>query len=300
MQPTRRHLLEATALGAAAALTGCKSLAAGAAPAAGRLRQSVAGWCFLNQGPRWDVATLVKTAAEFGCHAVELVDPEHWDLVRQHGLICAATRSHTFVRGMCQRGHWDECHAQLRSAIETTGAAGFPNVMTFTGMADTSTEPGGGVVTLEEGIENCVAGYRQIVAEAERAGVTMVLEPLNTRDSTPMKGHPGYLGAHLDTCLEIVRRVNSPALRILFDVYHVQIMDGDLVRRLRENLEWIGHVQMAGCPGRGPLDGSQEIHYPAVMRALAELGYDGYVGHEWIATGDAHEQLRRSIAACAV
>lgn len=272
-----------------------------AAPIAdGRLAQSLAAWCFVNQGPRWDVATLARHAADLGCRAVELVEPEHWHLLREHGLVCAATKSHTFVRGMCHRGHWPECHAALRASIEVTAAAGFPNVMTFTGMADTAGEPNGGRVEPEEGLENCVRGYEEIVGEAERAGVTLVLEPLNTRDDRPMRGHPGYLGDHVDECVEIVRRVSSPSLRLLFDVYHVQVMDGDLVRRIGELGELIGHVQVAGCPGRGPLGPDQEIHYPAVMRALADGGYRGYVGHEWIAVGDALEELRLSLEACAV
>ena len=100
--------------------------------------------------------------------------------------------------------------------------------------------------------------------------------------------------------MEIVRRVSSPALRLLFDVYHVQIMDGDLIRRIRELREYIAHVQVAGCPGRGPLGADQEIHYPAVMEAFVEIGYDGFIGHEWIPTGDARTQLAESVEICTV
>lgn len=266
----------------------------------GRLKQSIAGWCFMNQGPRWDIETLAATAARLGCHALELVAPRHWDVLRRHGLICAATKSHTFVRGMNNLGHWPECHARLRTAIEVTAAAGFPNVMTFTGLADTSREPNGSVVAAEEGIDNCVRGYQQIVGTAERAGVTLILEPLNTRDTAPMKGHPGYLGDHVEECMEIILRVGSPALKLLFDVYHIQIMDGDLIRRIGELAEFIAHVQVAGCPGRGPLGADQEINYRAVMQAFVDMGYDGYIGHEWIATGDARQQLESAVTLCDV
>ena len=298
---TRRGLWTsglAASLGAACATTG----ATGRGEAAGgQLPQSLAAWCFVNNGPRWDVESLARSAAELGCTAVELVDVEHWDVLARYGLVCAATKSHTFVRGMCHRGHWPECHAKLSEAIAATAAAGFPNVMTFTGMADTTGEPNGGAVAPDEGLENCVEGYRRIVGEAERAGVALVLEPLNTRDPAPMKGHPGYLGNHVDLCAEIVRRVDSPALRLLFDVYHVQVMDGDLCRRISELGERIAHVQVAGCPGRGPLGADQEIHYPAVMRALVDAGYRGYVGHEWIPSGgDVMAELRASLRACAV
>lgn len=299
---TRRRFLGMLAKsGATVAVvgSGC-TLSFSALALRGRIKQSVAGWCFMNQGPRWDIETLARTASQLGCKALELVDPQHWGLLQSHGLICAATKSHTFVRGMNNRGHWSECHQKLRFAIEATSAAGFPNVMTFTGLSDTSSEPNGSRVEAEEGIDNCVLGYKQVVGEAERAGVTLILEPLNSRDSTPMKGHPGYLGDHVEECMEIIRRVGSPALKLLFDVYHVQIMDGDLIRRIQSLREYIAHVQVAGCPGRGPLGADQEINYRAVVRALVDVGYDGYVGHEWIATGDALRQLSAAIEICDV
>ncbi len=252
----------------------------------------------MNQGPRWDVETLAHTAAELDCEALELIDPADWPVLQRHGLICAATKSHTFVRGMNNPGHWPECHTKLRAAIEATSAAGFPNVMTFTGMTDTSSEPEGSKVEEQEGIDNCVEGYKQVAGQAEKAGVTLILEPLNSRDASPMKGHPGYLGDHVEECLEVVKRVGSPALKLLFDVYHVQVMDGDLIRRIREHHESIAHVQLAGCPGRGPLGMDQEINYAAVVAALAEVGYDGYIGHEWIPTGDARQQLAESVRTC--
>lgn len=294
-QPTRRTFL-ATLGFAATSVAACSGWTRGTRD--GRLQQSVAAWCFVNQGPRWSVETFARTAVELDCAAVELVEPKHWPLLRELGLVCAATKSHTFVRGMCNPNHWPECHAKLERAIEVTAAAGFPNVMTFTGFTDTTGEAKGSRVDPDEGIANCIRGYKQIVGAAERAGVTLILEPLNTRDAAPMKGHPGYLGDHVDECVEIIRRVGSPNLRLLFDVYHIQIMDGDLIRRIGELGELIGHVQVAGCPGRGPLDSTQEIHYPAVVRALADSGYDGYIGHEWIATGDARRQLALSLAAC--
>ncbi len=298
-QTRRSFLRRLGVLSAAAAAAGCTSLVGRGSPG-GRQKQSVAGWCFMNQGPKWSLETLAHTASELGCGALELVDVEHWDVLRRHGLVCAATKSHSFVRGMNNEGHWAECHSKLRTAIEATSAAGFPNVMTFTGFSDTSGEPGGSKVGDREGIDNCVRAYKEIVGEAERAKVTLVLEPLNTRDAMPMKGHPGYQGDHVDECMEIIRRVSSPSLRLLFDVYHVQIMDGDLIRRIRELREYIAHVQIAGCPGRGPLGADQEINYSAVIRAFAEIGYDGYIGHEWIATGDAFKQLSAAVEICDV
>lgn len=254
----------------------------------------------MNQGPRWNIETLVRTTLELGCEAIELVDPKHWDLLRENGLICPATKSHTFVRGMNNRGHWAECHARLETAIADSARAGYPNVMTFTGLMDTSKEKNGSLVQPEEGIDNCVEGYKRIISRAENAKVTLILEPLNTRDDAPMKGHPGYLGDHVEECMEIIRRVNSPALKLLFDVYHVQIMDGDLIRRIGQLRDSIAHVQVAGNPGRGPLGADQEINYAAVMKAFVDIGYQGYIGHEWIATGDARAQLAEAVSICGV
>jgi len=253
----------------------------------------------MNNGPRWDIETLAAHAEDLGCKSLELVDHSDWDVLLRHGLICAATKSHTFVRGMNNRAHWDECHTKLREAIAVTSAAGYPNVMTFTGFLDTTSD-GGSRVEPDEGIANCVEGYKQIVGLAERSNVQLILEPLNTRDPAPMKGHPGYQGDHVDECVEIIRRVGSPALRLLFDVYHVQVMDGDLIRRIGQDAELIGHVQIAGCPGRGGIGSDQEINYAAVIRALVRVGYSGYVGHEWIPTGDALEQLDEAVGICDV
>ena len=112
-------------------------------------------------------------------------------------------------------------------------------------------------------------------------------------ETEPMKGHPGYQGDHTDYCIDIIKQVGSPRLKLLFDIYHVQIMDGDVIRRLRQYNEYIGHVHTAGNPGRGELDDKQEINYPPIMRALLEIGYKGYVGQEFIPTRDPLEGLRR-------
>jgi hydroxypyruvate isomerase len=177
-------------------------------------------------------------------------------------------------------------------------------VVTFTGFSDTTREEdgtpysGGSVVDRERGLANCVEGYKKIAGLAEQNGVNICLEPLNTRDAGAMKGHPGYQGAHLDYCLEVIRKVGSPRLKLLFDVYHVQIMDGDLIRRIGEiGGEAIGHVQVAGVPGRHELDDSQEVNWRAVMGALERAGYRGFVGLEFLPTRDPMESLAQALEA---
>jgi len=254
----------------------------------------------MEHGDRWSMEMLAATAKSLGCAGVELVVPQHWDVLKKNNLICAMTPSHRFVRGMNNPAHWPECMQKLEKAIDATAAAGFPNVITFTGFGDTSNEKNGSILSTEDGVKNCIEGFKKIVKKAESKKVTMVLEPLNTRVSEYMKGHPGYQGGHVEYCLEIIKKVGSPHLRLLFDVYHIQIMSGDLIRRIRELKEYIGHVHVAGNPGRGEIGAQQEINYSAVMQALIEVDYQGYVGHEWIPTGDPLKGLIEAVKICDV
>jgi hydroxypyruvate isomerase len=265
----------------------------------GRIKQVVAAWPFFKEA-NWSPSQLVQHARQLGMAGVELFPVEHWPLLKETGLVCAATKSHTFIRGMNHKGHHAECFDALTKAIEATSEWGFPNVMTFTGMADTSDQPNGGVVDAEEGKRNCIEGYKKMARLAEKHKVSMVLEPLNSRVAEEMMGHPGYQGDHIDYCMEIVRAVSSPGLKILFDAYHVQIMDGDLIRRIEQYSEFIGHVQIAGNPGRGMPGKDQEINHPALMRALLKVNYSGYVGHEWMPQGDPLAELKQAIEICNV
>jgi hydroxypyruvate isomerase len=266
----------------------------------GRLKMALTRWCLHDRAERWPVEKICRTAVELGVSALEVVSPEDFPLLKQYGLVSALTNSHMYVRGMNNPLHWDECLSKLQTAINANAEMGFQNVVTFTGFEDTTVPENGAragsVVSREEGIRNCVEGYRKIVDYAEKKNVTLCLETLNSRDGSEMKGHPGYQGDHLDYCLEVIRRVDSPALKLLFDVYHVQIMDGDLIRRIGTLRGMIGHVQVAGVPGRGEIGDDQEINYPAVMRALLDIGYDGFVGLEFIPTRDPLSSLREAIA----
>ncbi len=175
-------------------------------------------------------------------------------------------------------------------------------MIAFTGFKWRNAEdPTSGEISREEGADNCVAGLKKIIGYAEQKNVTICLEHLNTRDSShPMKGHPGYQGDDLDYVAGILRRVGSPRMKLLFDIYHVQIMNGDVIRRLGEIQDILGHVHTAGNPGRGELDENQEIQYPPIMRKLLELGYTGYVGQEFIPTRDPLAGLRQAVRLCDV
>ena len=150
------------------------------------------------------------------------------------------------------------------------------------------------------GLENCVSAYKKIVGYAEKKGVNLCLEMLNSRVATEMKGHPGYQGDHTDYCIEIIKRVGSPRLKLLFDIYHVQIMDGDIISRIRENREYIGHYHTAGNPGRNEIDQTQEINYEPIMKEIASGDYQGYVGQEFIPTRDPFQGLKEAVELCDV
>lgn len=255
----------------------------------GRVKQSIVHWCFQKH---WDVAKTCEIAKQLGCLSVELVDPKEWGTLKKHGLVCAIAGSHWFDKGMNNPAYQEMCIEKMRTAIDACADAGYPNVITFTGFREDIPD--------DVGAKNCVAGYKKIVGHAEKKGVTLCLEMLNSRVAEEMKGHPGYQGDHTDYCLEIIKAVGSPRLKLLFDIYHVQIMDGDVITRLRDCAEYIGHVHTAGNPGRRELDDEQEINYPPIMRALCDVGYQGYVGQEFIPTREPLAGLKQACELCDV
>jgi hydroxypyruvate isomerase len=298
------------AAGAATALTG---LVHEGAPAAGkkaavkgRIKQSIAFWCFNTAGKRWDLDTTCRVARELGCVSVELVDPDQWGVLKKHKLICAIAPNgmpgFPFIKGYNNPDYHEELISRAKKAIDACAAAGFPSVIAFTGYKWRKAEdPKSGAIGRKEGADNCVKGLKKIAGYAEKKGVNVCVEHLNTRDTThPMKGHPGYQGDDLDWVADIIRRVGSPRLRLLFDIYHVQVMHGDLIRRIEENKDIIGHIHTAGNPGRGELDDRQEILYAPIMKKLVEIKYKGYVGQEFIPTRDPTEGLRQAVRICDV
>lgn len=295
---TRRKVLRqvgAAALAApvasavAGAATQDKPSTSGPASVNGRIRQSLIYWCYQKY---WSPEQMAQVAKDLGCQSVELIDPAHWDTLKAHGLTCAIAGSHGFTQGMNNPKYQPKCTEILRTRIDQCASAGVPNVITFTGMRED--------IPADVGMDNCVDGYKQIVGYAEKKGVTLCLEMLNSRVNVTMKGHPGYQGDHTDYCIELIKRVGSERLKLLFDIYHVQIMDGDVISRIRQHKDYIGHVHTAGNPGRGELDMKQEINYPPIMQALIEVGYKGYVGQEFIPTRDPLAGLREAVSLCDV
>lgn len=301
--PHRRTLMQsALALGAGAALAPAATQGKKAVTK-GQIQQSICSWCFSARGEKWSLERICEVAVELGCPSVELLMPKDFPLLKKHGLTCAiASNGMGFTHGFNNLAHREELLTKTRDVIDACAEAKFPTVIGFVGMQwrnprDSRSES----IPKDEAFKNCVEGIKLIAGHAEKQGVTLCIEHLNSRDgSDPMTGHPGYQGDDLDWVASIVKAVGSPRVKILFDIYHVQIMHGDLIRRIEENKDLIGHVHTAGNPGRNELDENQEINYPAVMRKLVQIGYKGYVGQEFIPTRNPLEGLRQAVTTCDV
>lgn len=257
----------------------------------GRIRQSIMGWTF-NPMPTPELA---KHCKAIGLVAMEGIDEKHYSMIRELGLAVSLVGSHGFGQGPFNPANHTLVEKKLREGIDLAVQVACKNVITFTGMR----EPG---ISDEAGARNCVESWKRVIGYAEEKKINLCLEHLNSRDSThPMKGHPGYFGDNVDFCVDLIKRVGSPNMKLLFDIYHVQIMNGDVIRRLRQYKEYIAHYHTAGVPGRGELDGTQEINYPAVLRAILETGYEGYVAQEFIPTWpDKVLALRHAAQVCDV
>ncbi len=258
------------------------------------IRQSVVSWCFANH---WNLDQTCRHAKELGCESVELVNPKNWNTLRNYGLTCAISPidvdGRPFIKGFNNPENHNWLIDVTKKSIDASADFGCPNVIAFTGFSEH--------FSAEKGAKNCIAGLKKIAGYAEEKGVTVCLEMLNSRvDDHPDKGHPGYQGDHVDYCMEILSAVASPRVKLLFDIYHVQIMDGDVIRRIKECGEMIGHVHTAGNPGRGELHLSQELNYVPIMQALLDIEYKGFVGQEFIPTGDPLEGLARAVDLCDV
>ncbi len=273
----RRAFLSVAATGA---------LAAQSSPAPrGRLKQGVARWCF----PMWTVDELAARAAKLGLQGIDLVGPDDWPAVQRHGLVPSMLLpgGGTIPDGLNRRENHDAIERQLREGITKAAAAGVPNIITFSGNRRGLPDA--------EGIENCVAGLNRIKPFAEEKGVTVCLELLNSKID-----HKDYQCDHTAWSVEVCRRVNSPRVKLLYDIYHMQIMEGDVIRTIRDNIRWIGHFHTGGVPGRHEIDATQELNYHAIAQAIADLHFDGFLSHEFTPTRDPQDSLRQAVELCSV
>lgn len=248
--------------------------------------QSVCKWCF----PRFSVEELARAAREIGLQSIELLGPEDWPTLKRFGLICALSSAPGpggIERGFNRIEHHEWLIPAYERRLREAAAAGVPQVICFSGNR--------GGMDDEQGLENCVKGLQKIVPLAEKLGVTLVMELLNSKID-----HKDYMCDHTAWGVELVKRVGSDRFKLLYDIYHMQIMEGDVIRTIRENHAYIAHYHTAGVPGRNEIDDTQELNYPAIMRAIAATGFKGFVAQEFVPRRDPLTSLAEAVRLCAV
>jgi hydroxypyruvate isomerase len=248
------------------------------------IKHSACRWCY----PKINLEDLVIGAKAIGLSSIELLDPSDWPIVQKHGLTCAMANGATKITDGFNR---IENHSKyvpgMIDRIKACSEAGIPNVICFSGnrrgMAD------------EQGLENCVIGIKQITAAAEKYKVTVCMELLNSKVN-----HKDYMCDHSSWGVELVKRVGSERFKLLYDIYHMQIMEGDVIHTIKTCSEYFGHYHTGGVPGRHEIDNTQELNYPAIMRAIKETGYKGFVGQEFIPAKEPFSSLRQAVETCTV
>ncbi len=235
----------------------------------GRLKQGVSYWTY----EKWfTLDELCKEAVRIGLKGIDLVTPDQYSVVQGHGLVpsmTSGTKPNTIPIGLNRLENHNAVLESLKNDITLAAAAKVPNVITFSG--NRRGMPDG------EGLENCAIALNKIKSYAEEKNVTVNLELLNSKVN-----HKDYMADHSAWGVELMKRVNSPKVKLLFDIYHMQIMEGDLIRTIRENIDFIGHFHTGGNPGRHELDDTQEVNWHAVANAIADTGYTGFLSHEFV------------------
>jgi len=252
----------------------------------GRIKQSVCYWCFIRNGVTPE--QVIKESAKIGYASVEMPPQEYWNMVRDNGMVIATLVGHSSLTdGLNKRSNHNRIEQEILENLDIAVKNGVPGLICFSGNRQGLSD--------EEGLEATAEGLIRVAKAAEEKGVNLLLELLNSK-----RDHKDYQCDHTPWGVEVCKLVNSPRVRLLYDIYHMQIMEGDLIQTIRDNIQYIGHFHTAGNPGRRDMDEEQEIYYPAVMRTIANSGYDMYVGQEFVPKGDPIEALRTAFKLCDV
>jgi len=271
-------------LAGAAVLGSVQAAAPQSIPRKGRLKQGVARWCF----SKWSLEELAKQSARLGLKGIDLIGPDEWPVVQKYGLVPSmVSGGGSIAEGLNRKENHDKIEKQMRENIERAAKAGVPNVITFSGNRRGLSD--------QEGLENCVIGLDRVKAIAEDKGVTICLELLNSKVN-----HKDYQADRTGWGAEVCKRVNSPRVKLLYDIYHMQIMEGDIIRTIRENIRYIGHFHTGGNPGRHEIDATQELNYRPIAEAIVALDFTGYFSHEFTPVGDPARALEQAVEICDV
>jgi hydroxypyruvate isomerase len=253
----------------------------------GRLKQSVSYWPY-GRIPLGDFA---RSAKEIGLVAIDLLQPEQWPVVRDAGLVCSmgypSKRRDFLTRGFNNPENHDLLIDEIEKTLPAAAAAGVPNVIAMFGNRNGMPD--------DRGADNCITGLSRVKASAEKHGVTVCVELLNS-----LIDHKDYMGDRTPWAVKVMQGVNSPRVKLLYDIYHMQIMEGDVIRTIRSNIQQIAHFHTGGVPGRNEIDGMQELNYGAIAKAIADTGFTGYVAHEFIPKRDPLTSLAEAFKICDV
>jgi hydroxypyruvate isomerase len=279
--PSRRSALLAGAagVGALAAARGADE----APKAKGNIKQSVCRWCY----GKIPLEKLAAEAKKIGYQSVELLGPKDVPVVKQFGLTCAMMSCRSIADGLNRKANHARIEKELRDNIEFAAAEGLPNVICMSGnragMAD------------DEGLANCAEGLKRVVGFAEEKKVTICMEGLNSKVD-----HKDYMYDYTKWGVDLCKKVGSPRFKLLYDIYHMQIMEGDVIRTIRQYKDYIAHFHTGGNPGRHEIDETQELNYPAIVRAIIATGYTGFLGQEFIPQRDPLTSLAQGFRICDV
>jgi hydroxypyruvate isomerase len=281
------------AAGAAAALVGTRESGLGTrtasspelrVPTSGRLKHSVSRWCY----GRIPLDDLCEAAKNIGYKAIDLLDEKDYATPAKHGLACAMANGFgTIPVGFNRPNQHDKLVADAERMIPIVAAAGIPNIVCFSGNRAGMSDG--------EGLANCITGFKRLAPTAEKHGVTLCLELLNSKVD-----HKDYQADHTAWGVEVIKGVNSSRVKLLYDIYHMQIMEGDVIRNIRDNFAHIAHFHTGGVPGRNEIDDTQELNYRRVMTAIADLGFTGFVAQEFVPRRDPLTSLRQAFEICDV
>ena len=248
------------------------------------INHSVCKWCY----PKIALEDFARAAKDLGLQSVELLDPKDWPVVQKYGLTCAMANGTTKIPdGFNRLENHVQAVPSMIQRIQECADAGLPNVIVFSGNRKGMPD--------EQGLENCAVGLKQIVGEAEKRGVTVCMELLNSKVN-----HKDYMCDRTPWGVELVKRVGSERFKLLYDIYHMQIMEGDVIRTIQESHAYIGHYHTGGNPGRHEIDGTQELNYPAILRAIKATGFKGFVAQEFIPVRDPLTSLGEAVKLCTV
>jgi hydroxypyruvate isomerase len=250
----------------------------------GNVNHSVCKWCY----SKLSLEELAEAASEFGMHSIDLLTPDQFPVIKKYGLVCAMSNG---PGGITKGFNRIEHHAQLIEGFERmipqVAAAGFPNIICFSGNRDGLDD--------EEGLENCAIGLEKVMKTAEKFNVTVCMELLNSKVD-----HKDYQCDHTEWGVALAKRIGSDKFKLLYDIYHMQIMEGDVIRNIREFHPYIGHYHTGGNPGRNEIDETQELNYPAICKAIVETGFSGYIAQEFIPVRHPLGSLYEAVRTCDV